>query len=110
MSVRWVPSLFIEVFHEGFVLVYYDIQISVCQCLVRGDVIGEFLHVHFETVLFSFFCSCFYHFRMGAGGGAYGDFFLFSRSRGGCRGCRFLAGTAAGDECCCGECAQAGNR
>ena len=101
--------LFIKVFHEWLVLVYYDIQVPICQCLVRGDVIGEFFNIHFEAILFGFFCSCFYHFCMGTGSSTYGNFFFFCRRRSCCRGCRLLAGTAAGDECCCGEGAQAGN-
>lgn len=98
--------LFVEVFHEGFMLVYDNIQIPVCQCLVRGNVVREFLYIDLKAVLFSFLGGSFYYFRMGAGSSAYGDFFLFCRSRGSGRGCGLLAGTAAGDKCCCGECAR----
>ncbi len=90
-------------------LVYDKVDIPICQGLVRGDVIGEFFDVYFEAVLFCFFGSGFNDFSVGACSCTDSDFFLFLRSSGCRRSCRFLAGTAAGNECCCGECAKAGD-
>ena len=51
--------LLIEVVQEWFMLVNYEIKISVSKCLIRGNVVREFLYIDLKAVLFSFFGSCF---------------------------------------------------
>ena len=101
--------LLIEVVQEWFMLVNYKIKISVSKCLIRGNVVREFLYIDLKAVLFSFFGSCFNNLSVRAGCCTNRNFLLFCRSRLGRGCCRLSVGTAAGDDCCCGECAKAGD-
>ena len=52
---------------------------------------------------------CFNNLSVRAGCCTNRNFLLFCRSRLGRGCCRLSVGTAAGDDCCCGECAKAGD-
>ena len=94
--------LFVEVLQERFMLVDNEVEIVVSECLIRSDIVGEFLHVDLETVAFCFFGSGFDDFCMRAGCSTDGDLFLFLY-RGSGRGGWLCVGTTAGDDGCCGE-------
>ena len=58
------------------------IDIAGSQCLVRGDVVGEGLDIHFESLFLRFLSHKLHDLFRIPRRNAYGDFLLFRRSLG----------------------------